>query len=349
MSGMDDLVGTSSGQSIVNESSSSTDGHGAEETFTSNVNLTAFAQRQPVEIKDRLFPNTTFDELAVEYDNRYGAIYCRQRHTERANFTLTLLQDLLAMQEQMREQYADGCINGEPVNYWVLASAKRNIFNFGGDLIYFVELLERRDRDGMAAYAKACIDACHSNYENLGLPITTISLLSGDALGGGLEAALSCDVVIAERSAQVGVPESVFGLFPGMGAYSFISRRVGPRVTEHMILSGRVYSAAELHEMGVIDIIAEDGEGEATLKEYFRQFHPRFATRRATFDMRRIVSPVPYEEMERITDLWVDVAMSLGETDLKKMRRLARAQLAKAGKTKKPPAGRVDPTRSNAS
>src|SRR3972149_4441233 len=57
--------------------------------------------------------------------------------------------------------------------------------------------------------------------------LTTISLVQGDALGGGFETALSSDVIIAEQSAAMGLPEVLFNLFPGMGAYSLLTRRIG--------------------------------------------------------------------------------------------------------------------------
>ena len=55
------------------------------------------------------------------------------------------------------------------------------------------------------------------------LPFTTISLVQGDALGGGFEAALCGDIIIAEKQARFGFPEVLFNLFPGMGAYNSCS------------------------------------------------------------------------------------------------------------------------------
>ena len=62
--------------------------------------------------------------------------------------------------------------------------------------------------------------------------MTTIALLEGDALGGGFESALSCDVVIAEKHVKAGFPEVLFNMFPGMGGLSFLSRRVGRKVVQ---------------------------------------------------------------------------------------------------------------------
>ena len=58
--------------------------------------------------------------------------------------------------------------------------------------------------------------------------------------------ALSCDMLIAERQAKLGLPEVVFNLFPGMGAYTYLSRRIGSMKAEELIMSGRLYTAEEM-------------------------------------------------------------------------------------------------------
>src|SRR3712207_4090014 len=100
------------------------------------------------------------------------------------------------------------------------------------------------------------------------LPVITVALVQGDALGGGFECALAHDLIVAERSAKFGLPEVLFNLFPGMGAYSFLSRRIGRQAAERMILSGRVHTAEELHEMGLVDVLAPDGEGEEAVLDF---------------------------------------------------------------------------------
>src|SRR2546421_680003 len=75
-------------------------------------------------------------------------------------------------------------------------------------------------------------------------------------------------VIVAEESAQLGFPEILFNLFPGMGAYSFLSRRIGMRAAEELILSGRILPAAKLREMGVVDVVCKDGEGQTAVREW---------------------------------------------------------------------------------
>ena len=132
----------------------------------------------------------------------------------------------------------------------------------------FLKLIRASDRDGLFHYAKSCIDMLHVSYH---LPITTISLVQGDAFGGGFEGALTRRVLIAERQAQMGLPEILFNLFPGMGAYSLLARRLDPARAERLILSGRMYSAEELYEMGVVDVLAENGQGEEGGHAYMKK------------------------------------------------------------------------------
>ena len=96
---------------------------------------------------------------------------------------------------------------------------------------------------------------------NFNAPIVSVALVQGNALGGGLEAALTFNFLVAERSAKFGFPEVMFNSFPGMGAFSILSRRIGVKLAEKIIFSGKVFSAEEFQQFGLIDQIADDGKG----------------------------------------------------------------------------------------
>jgi DSF synthase len=175
-------------------------------------------------------------------------------------------------------------------------------------------------------YTRACCEAGYNVTTGFGLPLITVSLVQGDALGGGFEAVLSSNLIVAERSAKFGLPEVLFNLFPGMGAYTFLARRIAPGLAERMILSGATYTAEQLHEMGIVDVLAEDGRGRAALLDHIERNERRHAAHRAVYRSRHLVNPVRLEEMLAIGELWVDTALSLGEPDLKRMARLIAAQ-----------------------
>ncbi|MCC6482661.1 MAG: enoyl-CoA hydratase, partial [Sphingomonadaceae bacterium] len=101
---------------------------------------------------------------------------------------------------------------------------------------------------------------------------------------------------------------------------------LGHAVAERMILSGKVYTAEEMHEMGVIAVLADPGKGEEVAREYIASNGERHAGQLGVFRAGRRVMPLELAELRDIVDGWVDTAMKLTERDLKMMRRLAAAQ-----------------------
>ena len=156
------------------------------------------------------------------------------------------------------------------LRHFVLASSA-NAFNLGGDLDLFSKLIRSNDREHLLAYARRCIDGVYTLHTGLGGDVRTIALLQGDALGGGLEMALACHTIVAEEGVGMGLPEVLFGLFPGMGAYSFLCKRVSPQLAEKIILDGNIYTSDEMHKMGVVDVLVPKGQGEIAVQELIRQ------------------------------------------------------------------------------
>ncbi len=274
--------------------------------------------------------NDTYDQIAsrqlsTRYDAVSRALWCFMHAQPRPCFSRQLLAESRELQRRV-SQRAKQADNPEPVDYLVLASSVPGVFNLGGDLALFLSLIRQRDADGLLAYARACIDVCYHQAIDLDDTVTTIALVQGDALGGGFEAALSCSVLVAERQTQLGLPEILFNLFPGMGAFSFLARRLDPVRAERLILSGKLYSAEELHDMGVVDVLAEPDEGEMAVAEYIRRRNRARKGYHAMQRVRRLYQPVRYEELLDITRVWVDTALQLSEKDLKTMERLVRAQ-----------------------
>ena len=247
-----------------------------------------------------------------------------------ACFSLGLLKDIRAHDEALAANGGQLEIDGQMcrAHYYVLGSRTPQVFNLGGDLALFVLLIKARDRDALAHYAKLCIDNMYPRIRNFFCPtLTTISLVQGDALGGGFECALSSDVIVAEENAQLGLPEIVFNLFPGMGAYSLLSRRIGMRAAEELILSGRILSAKRLHEMGIVDVLAPAGQGESAVRQWIAGNARRRNGMQAVYQARQFVQPITREELDGITDTWVDAALRLEDRDLKMMGRIVRAQM----------------------
>lgn len=266
-----------------------------------------------------------YKELTVHIDVASKVGWLRMSAQPRPCFTPTLLAELLdfanVKMPAMGQNTPDFLVN---------ASAVPGVYNLGGDLALFREKIENQDREGLLAYGKTCVEACYTAYAHpLHPALTSIALVQGDALGGGFEAALACNVLVAERQAKMGFPEILFNLFPGMGAVTFLGRKIGFSKAEKLMLSGQIYSAEELYEMGVVDYLAEQGEGELVVQKYIqraaRSSNGITAARRAV----QLAQPVTLAELQAIVEIWTDAALALTPKALLTMSRLVNRQNTK--------------------
>ena len=276
------------------------------------------------EIKPRQF----YTQLITNFDKDDGVMWCFADPAPRPCFTPQLLDDLIKFYQVVHNKSNEEIRAGlsPSIKYLILASYRPGVFSLGGDLSLFMECIKERDRNKLDNYMRLSIDVLYKTHTNLDVPLSTIALIRGNALGAGFEGALSCDYLVAEKSVQLGFPEVLFNMFPGMGAYSFLSRRINTAQVEKMILSGRIYSAQELYEMGVVDVVAEDGDGINEINKFIKILTKNKNTRSALLKIRHRVNPVSLQELLDIGEIWVDAAMSLSSRELKIMERLVRSQ-----------------------
>lgn len=244
----------------------------------------------------------------------------------RACFSTKLVDELVDYQRDLAHRLRlDAQRRNGQLAHVVLASDS-DVFNLGGDLELFCELIRSHDRAGLLNYARQCVRGVHSFHIGLDAGAHSIALVQGDALGGGFEAALSCHTIVAEEGALMGLPEVLFDLFPGMGAYSFLCKRISPKQAEKIMLEGNVFDSKELHSMGLVDVLVPKGQGVEAVEEVIRANRRIPHARAAMHRVRELSQPVTLEEMMQITEIWVDTAMQLGEKSLRIMERLVRAQ-----------------------
>lgn len=268
----------------------------------------------------RLF---NLEQLEVNWDAQAGAIWTFMRPHGRPSYNLELLDDIHALQRGIVANFED---RPNELHYLVAGSRTPGVFSLGGDLHHFLARIQQRDRAGLVAYGESCVRVLHRFLNAIDLPIITIGLAQGHALGGGFESLLSFNVIIAERGAKFGFPETMFGLFPGMGAYSIVSRRADAAFAEEMMLSGRIYSADEMKDAGLVHMVVEPGQGIEAARDYMQRNKRRHVGARAIYKVRNVVNPVTLEELDRIVQIWSDACLQLRDRDLKVMQRLLAAQ-----------------------
>ena len=275
---------------------------------------------RPAEVPAQL---RQLEQLSVEYDREGEVLWTFMRPRGRPAFNTAQLSDFVQWQDLIATNFGAGKV---PLRYLVLGSSAPGVFCYGGDLELFQRLIREQDREGLVAYGHRCCEILHRNLNSLKLPILTVGLVQGAALGGGFECLLSFDYVIAERDATFGLPEIMFGLFPGMGAHSLLSRKVGTAMANRLIVSGKTYAAQEMFDLGLVHELAEPGEGLEACKNFIARSRRRHTGMVNASKAMKMACGVSIEELKRITELWADTALQLREQDLRIMSRLVAAQ-----------------------
>ena len=263
-----------------------------------------------------------YPDLKVQFNYNERVVWSFMHSGPRPCYTPQLLSNLQNMFSNIKVQ----CSGEAPAEYVVIASLVDNIYNLGGDLDLFSAAIVANDREKLQEYAYTCIDLVHSCTNQIEHDVTSIALVQGSALGGGFEAALACHYIVAERSAMFGFPEVLFNLFPGMGAFSYLSRRISMRDAERLILSGKQYSAEELYEMGVIDVLVEDGQGVNAVNDFINNHRTQRRARVAMQKAKMRSTFISFSELRDIADIWVDAALKTSSNDIQFMQRLIKVQ-----------------------
>ncbi|MBA0054222.1 enoyl-CoA hydratase [Streptomyces sp. AJS327] len=142
----------------------------------------------------------------------------------------------------------------------VVTSSHERAFCVGADLKERNSLTDR-ELSRQRPYARAAYTGV------LELPMPTVAAVHGFALGGGYELALSCDVIVADRTAVVGLPEVSVGVIPGGGGTQLLPRRVGAARAAELVFSARRVAAEEAHRLGMVDELVPEGEDRGTALE----------------------------------------------------------------------------------
>jgi enoyl-CoA hydratase/carnithine racemase len=145
----------------------------------------------------------------------------------------------------------------------VLGSALRH-FSAGADLDAMLEAAERGD--GVIDWPM--VDVLRTFEE---LPIPIVAAVHGICVGGGLELALACDLVVAAESAKLGSVEATVGLHPLMGAIQRVAQRAGAARAKEMAMLARRYDARTLERWNVINRVVEDEQLDAAAMTLARE------------------------------------------------------------------------------
>lgn len=143
----------------------------------------------------------------------------------------------------------------------------------GGDRVFAagadIKEMADKDVDGMLEVAKRTGPAFDA-LAGIGKPV--VAAINGYALGGGLEVALCADWRIAGTRTQLGFPEVLLGVIPGLGGTQRLPRLIGPSKAKELIFSGRHVVAEEALSLGLVDQVVPDDQVQQTAYDWVKQF-----------------------------------------------------------------------------
>jgi enoyl-CoA hydratase/carnithine racemase len=136
-------------------------------------------------------------------------------------------------------------------------------------------------------------------------PLTTIAAVHGVTFGGGLELALACDLIIADKTARFCFPELRLGLIPGFGGIPRLKRDLGNAVVRDLLLTGRSFNVTKAQQIGLVSQVVAEGQGLRVARATAAQM-AKF-DRRTAAAAKEFIKPIPYDELRREIDIFCEL------------------------------------------
>lgn len=264
-------------------------------------------------------------EIELAYEPDIKTLWITITPEPKPVFTLPLLDSLVRVQAAIAELWsAPERYQRAPIRF--LAFRGRGpFFTLGGDLDFYLDCLQKNDRQSLAEYARLGAEGAIWNSNCLNGSVITLSTIHDKAMGGGIDAPRSCNVMIAEERATFCYPEVNFNHFP-ITAIAVLSRKMGQRAAEQLLISGEEVTAAQFMAMGGLEEVVADGTGEAWIRRYCAASLPTHSSRLALFTAFGRRAGDLREELTYLRQIWTDCMLRLTPAEISKLQRIVRAQ-----------------------
>jgi enoyl-CoA hydratase/carnithine racemase len=188
----------------------------------------------------------------------------------------------------------------------IITSARKPGFSAGADLRELYEtaiaLPERERLSGVRAF----LERIHAVLNAIdAAPFVTVAAVHGVCFGGGLELALACDIIIADKMARFAFPELRLGLVPGFGGIPRLKRDLSNAFVRDLLFTGRSVNAARAQAVGLVAQLAAEGEALRIAQATAGQITKFDAVTRAA--AKKFIKPIPHDELHREVDLFCEL------------------------------------------
>lgn len=264
-------------------------------------------------------------QIDLDYNPAIKTLWLTIKPEPKPVFTLTLLASINKVQRAIHEIWGPGRCPDSPVRF-LAYRGEDLVFTFGGDLEFYLDCVARNDRATMEEYARVSKEGAIWNASSLQGAAITVATVHAKALGGGIDAARSCNVLIAERQATFCYPEVKFNHFP-ITAMAVLSRHTGPLNALKILSDGDEYSAEQFAALGGLEAVADEGRGEAWIEKYATDTLPIHNARLMLFSAFYRQSAAAFEaELTYLAQNWVDCMMRMSAVETARLQRIVAAQ-----------------------
>lgn len=188
----------------------------------------------------------------------------------------------------------------------IISSARKAGFSAGADLRELYRSTAPLSEKERLAGVRNFLQRIHAVLNTIdAAPFVTIAAVHGVCFGGGLELALACDIIIADKMARFAFPELRLGLIPGFGGIPRLKRELGNAFVRDLLFTGRTVSATRAQAVGLVAQLAGEGEALRIARSTAAQITKFDATVRAA--AKKFIKPIPYEELQREIDLFCEL------------------------------------------
>ena len=188
----------------------------------------------------------------------------------------------------------------------IIYSQLNSGFSAGADLRETYYRTQDMERDAAAASIRESLERTHHVMNTLDAsPLTTIAAVHGVTFGGGLELALVCDLIIADKTARFCFPELRLGLIPGFGGIPRLKRDLGNAVVRDLLLTGRSFNTTKAQQIGLVSQVVAEGHALQVARASAAQL-TKF-DRRTAAAAKKFIKPIPYDELCREIEIFCDL------------------------------------------
>src|SRR6202140_1817161 len=188
----------------------------------------------------------------------------------------------------------------------IISSAQKHGFSAGADLSELYRGAASLSGEERVAGVREFLERIHAVLNAIdAAPFVTIAAVHGVCFGGGLELALACDIIAADKMARFAFPELRLGIIPGFGGIPRLKRDLGNAFVRDLLLTGRSVNATRAQAVGLLAQLAAEGEALALARTTAAQITKFDAVTRAA--AKKFIKPIPHEELRREIDLFCEL------------------------------------------